>query len=444
MKISLSDLEQIFIESRKVNVQGAVVERSDLFHLAKQSLKTNIIKVFTGFRRVGKSFLLKNLAKHIENELKVPHENIFFVNFELDRLSEINAVKDLRHMFDLYNGNIPREGPVYVFLDEIQNINKWESFVRALYEQGGYQIFLSGSNSKLLSSELGTALSGRYVDFYVSPFNYHEYMKYLGKEEVLESASYLDFVDWTGDLYRSVMSFIRQGGLPESLLMERSVQHIYIKNLLNKVIVDDITARRKIRNVKSFENLFKFLTGNVSGITSSSKLGKALNISPATVLKYIEYFENAYAIASLPRFSWKLYSVFEETDKHYLVDNALFAVANQEVKADRMLENTVYSVLKREFPDNRLFFGRDDKGKEVDFLVEDGDKEFLKIQVVHTLTDNNFKREIGNLRLANKYLRGPNFLILNQDLRTEKGEIEGVEMVLITELLVKGGDRLST
>jgi hypothetical protein len=437
MNFTIGELQQIFTESQKINVETAI-KRDSYFQPLLQAAQEPVIKAITGFRRVGKSFLLKKLSRHLQQEQGIKQENIFFVNFEMDRLADIEDVKALRNLFDFYKANIAQPGPIYLFLDEVQVVAQWERFVRSLYEQGNYQLFISGSNSELLSSELSSSLSGRFVDFYIAPFDFSEFSQYKGYNLDRKTIKTADFYDMDSDLFQLARQYLTLGGLPEAIGMSKRTRFLYLKNLLKTVIVEDVVKRHNVRQISAFENLYSFLAANVSGRTSVNNLAQELDITPPTISKYIRYLRQAYALFSLPRFSWKLYSIFKATDKNYLIDNGLFQVVAKDVSLDRKIENTVYQLLKRQFPTHKIFFASDERGREVDFLIKTDIKEFIKIQVTHTLTDENESRELGNLHLANKYLTGPNFLLYWQDLRRDKAQPEEITMLPLTKFLVQG------
>ncbi len=399
----------------------------------QEALSNNLIKVLTGFRRVGKSFLMKLLVDDLIKNKKIPFNNIFYINFENDLANKITNADDLRKVFNIHYLRSDKSQSYILFLDEVQNILGWEKFVRSLYEQQKYQIYLTGSNSKLLSSELSTLLSGRYISLHISPFNFKEYCLYHN----IEFNNEIDHLQADSPVVNSYNDFLNNGGLPETFNLNYDFKRSYIENLFIKVMIDDIGSRFNIKNLKNFKNLFLFLLGNASGITSFRNLGRELHISATTVSTYVDYFISAYGIYSLPKFGIKLYRVFSETCKHYPVDNGFFLLSPNSTNEDQKFENLIYMHLKRKFNHNNIYFGRDYADHEIDFLIETAPKEFIKIQVVNILNDYNKKREIGNIIIANKYMKGKSILIYRQDIRRERENFRNIDIISALSFILK-------
>jgi len=408
--ISVKDLDQAIFESMQFN--STPIERDDYSSWIKRSIENKLIKAIIGFRRSGKSYLLKMLAQFLL-EQKFPSENIFYLNFENDLLSGVKTVHDLRKVWELYlqQRAIPNK-PIYIIWDEIQLVKSWEKLARTLYETEKYNIYISGSNSKLLSGELSSSLSGRSLELYISPFSFSEYLKYLkiDSKKYYPNKSQID---------QAFIKYLRRGGLAEQFELDGESASKYKEGLIQKIILDDIVKRYQIDKVKVLHNAFQFISGNLTSTLSLRKIinrlkDQGIDITPTTLDNYIHYWETSYAINKLTKFDYKLSRVFDRTAKYYVVDNIF--IPGQEENDEKRLENLVYIELIRRYGKENIFFGQDQNGYEVDFVVK-LEKEFKFFQVCYKLDDNNSKREFGNLELINKYIKGKGIVLYLDDMR---------------------------
>lgn len=410
--ISVKDLDQAIFESMQFS--STPIERDDYSSWIKRSIGNKLIKAIIGFRRSGKSYLLKMLAQFLL-EQKFPSENIFYLNFENDLLSGVKTVHDLRKIWELYlqQRAIPNK-PIYIIWDEIQLVKSWEKLARTLYETEKYNIYISGSNSKLLSGELSSSLSGRSLELYISPFSFSEYLKYLK----LDSNKYYPN---KSQIDQAFIKYLRRGGLAEQFELDSESASKYKEGLIQKIILDDIVKRYQIDKVKVLHNAFQFISGNLTSILSLRKIinrlkDQGIDITPTTLDNYIHYWETSYAINKLTKFDYKLSRVFDRTAKYYVVDNIF--ISGQEENDEKRLENLVYIELIRRYGKENIFFGQDQNGYEVDFVVKI-EKEFKFFQVCYKLDDNNSKREFGNLELINKYIQGESTVLYLDDFRKD-------------------------
>lgn len=399
--ILVNKLKQGVAESMQFPSAPSPVMRDDYFAWLKEGSKNKLIKVVTGFRRSGKSYLLKMFARFlIENG--TPKENIFYLNFENDLLSDIKTVQDLRKAWELYLREIAvLNKPIYIIWDEIQLVSSWEKLVRTLYETGKYNIFLSGSNSQLLSGELSSSLSGRSIELKVQPFSFFEYLKFLHLEAK-------DYYSNKPKIDQTFAKYLRRGGISEQFDLNENLSANYKEGLIQKIILDDIAKRYQIDKIKILQNLFQFISGNLTSTLSIRKIvgrlkDQGVEIAPLTLDTYVHYWETSYAISRLTKFDYRLSRVFTRTAKYYIADN-LFIPGRQE-SDEKRLENLVYNELVRRYGRENIYFGSEANGYEVDFIVNKNNK-FLFYQVCLQLNENNFKRETGNLTLIKKYLKG--------------------------------------
>lgn len=270
-----------------------------------------LVKVLIGQRRVGKSYILRQLAMQlIEN--CVDKKNIFFLNKEFSDFDFVKTYSDLDELVKLYKQQIKPNGRIYLFIDEIQNINGWEHIINS-YSQDyvdEYEVFISGSNSKMLSGELATLLSGRYIDFEILPLSYGEYLGITQKEDIKQS--YIDYM--------------QTGGMPELFqLSNDEVKRNYIEALKDTVLLKDIIQKYNIKDTKLLEDIFLYLINSASNLLSVRNIANYFRSSGRktsydTVSAYIGYIENTYLIHRVERFNIRGKETIAGNCKYYAND----------------------------------------------------------------------------------------------------------------------------
>lgn len=413
--ITLQKLQQAMLESREF---GSVipVDRKEYLLWLEKSINNKLIKTIVGFRRSGKSFLLKILTKSLL-EKRVPVSNIFYLNFENDLLNNIKTVSNLRNVWQVYLREIVNlDDPIYIIWDEIQLILGWEKLIRSLYEQGKYNIFISGSNSNLLSGELSSSLSGRSLKLEIKPFSFLEYLDYC---KIDRDSYYLQ----KQKIDQAFAVYLQRGGIAEQFSLDEEFLLNYQSGLVQKIILDDIIKRYAIDNVNTLQEIFEFISGNITSTISLRKIVNRLNeqgikVSTSTIDNYINYWQTSYAIEKLNKFDYRLSHVFNRTSKYYVIDNLL--IKGREQSNEKRLENLVYIELTRRYGRENVFFGQDPNGYEIDFVVKKENK-FMFFQVCIELNDKNAKREFGNLELINKYIKGIGTVLVLDDVRSNPG-----------------------
>ncbi len=309
----------------------------------KKLTSSDLIKVITGFRRVGKTFLLKLLYQYLVHGKKVPEHNILFLNFEDPRLSNYLTSEQLQNMYETFLTGANLKRKVYLFLDEVQNVDKWEKFVRYLYDtrKEQHQIFVTGSNSKLLSSEYASVLAGRVIPLKVYPFTFKEIVELIRPQNV---SKYLnEYLTW--------------GGLPEIWLQpEVSVRYLYIKNLLEKILYDDITIRYNVADPIILAKTLTYILNNVGNIVNFSKIVTTLKNSGfettrQTLKKYTQYLNNAFLVNEITNFitTSTKHIIFGKLKKFFAIDNSFITAAALEAPSikPKLLENLVFNFLDR-------------------------------------------------------------------------------------------------
>jgi len=409
--ISVQKLKQAISESKELGVV-IPIQRDRYMLWLKESINNKLIKAVVGFRRSGKSFMLKLLSKELISR-NVPTSNIFYLNFENDLLNNIKTVESLRHIWEIYLREIADPTKeIYIIWDEIQLVKSWEKLVRSLYEQGRYNIFISGSNSNLLSGELSSTLSGRCISLEIMPFSFNEYLDFLN----INSNSYYEDKRKIDTAFKN---YLMRGGIAEQFNLNESFLNNYQSGLIKKIILDDIIKRYSIANVNVLQDVFEFIRGNITSTISLRKIVNRLDeqgikVSTTTIDNYIGYWQTAYAVEKLNKFDYKLSKIFNRSSKYYCIDNILISGRNE--SDEKRLENLVYIELVRRYGRENISFGQDENGYEVDFIVKLEDQS-ISIQVCLQLNDDNSKREFGNLNLANKYLKGDGTVLYLDDLR---------------------------
>ncbi len=427
--ITVQKLKQAIAESQLLSPANPTPRNKYLSWLEKAS-ENLLIKAVLGFRRSGKSYLLKMLSLSLINK-GVPPENIFYLNFENDLLNDIKEVKSLRSIWEIYLREIANlEKPIYIIWDEIQMVQNWEKLVRTLYEQNKYNIFISGSNSQLLSGELSSSLSGRSLQIEILPFSFREFLahQHIDHTSYFRNKSIID---------KAFMTYLKRGGIAEQFMIDDNLAKNYRDGLIQKIILDDIIKRYQIDKVNVLKETFEFVRGNITSTLSLRKIisrldNQMLKLSPATLDNYLYYWQTSYAINKLVKFDYRLSQIFDRTAKYYVIDNLL--ILGGEEQNEKRLENLVYNELVRRYGRENINFAQDANGYEIDFLVRNND-EFLFFQVCLQLNDKNAKREIGNIKLIKNKIKGDGKVLVLDDLRSNTNDFD-VPIVSIIEWLL--------
>ena len=430
--ITVNRLKQAIAESQQLS-PNPPIPRDYYLSWLNNALDNRLIKAVVGFRRSGKSYLLKMLSRTLM-EKGVPMENIFFLNFEHDLLTSVKTVRELRAVWEMYLREIANVGqPIYIIWDEIQLVNNWEKLVRTLYEQDTYTILLSGSNSQLLSGELASSLSGRSLQLEILPFSFSEYLRF-------RRLDHLSYYQHKARIDREFITYLTRGGIAEQFGLDDALAANYQTGLIQKIILDDIVKRYQIDKVNVLKEAFEFVRGNLTSTLSLRKIiarldNQGLVISPTTLDNYLFYWQTAYAISRVTKFDYRLSRVFDRTAKYYVADNLL--IPGRDEATEKRLENLVYNELVRRYGRENIHFAQDANGYEIDFLVKKQDR-FLFFQVCLQLNDRNARREIDNLKLVNKYLKGDGIILVLEDIRTtpDKTPVQPVIEWLVSDAIL--------
>jgi len=369
------------------NVPQIGFDRTLYLQKIKGFANNKLIKVIVGQRRVGKSYILRQIAKKLIEQGVNPNQ-IFYINKEYIAFDFIKTYTDLNALIEYYREQLKPEGTIYLFIDEIQNIEGWEKLVNS-YAQDfttSYGIFISGSNSKMLSGELATLLSGRYVSFEIFPFSYQEYLGINGF--VNDKTTYA--------------SYLQSGGLPELFVLpnEETKRH-YVSSVKDTVLLRDIIQKNAIKEPKLLEDIFIYLVNNASNLMSINNITNYLKSSGRkttfdTVSNYIGFIEDTFLIHKAERFDIKGKETIAGNAKYYANDLAYknYLYSGFGYGIGYLLENLIYLALCR--AGYEVYVGVL-PNKEVDFVAKKA-SETLYVQCAYLLQDEStIEREFAAL-----------------------------------------------
>ena len=339
--------------------------------------------IITGIRRCGKSTLVQQLMRRCSDAL-------LYVNFDTPNLFDFR-IEDFRVLDEV----VVERGAKWLFFDEIQVVKGWEVYVRSKLEQG-FNIVVTGSNSTMLSRELGTRLTGRHIDYALYPFSYTEY---LGFTNQAASA-------------KTMERYLNCGGFPEYV---QSGDVRILTDLISDILYRDILVRYNIKDESALKSLFVYLMGNIGNLTSANKLVNAVGVkSSATVAAYFSYLENSYLVRFVPKFSYSYKTQMLNPKKVYSIDLGLHKVTSPSFSQDRghKLENEVFLELLRK--GYELYY-YSENGHECDFVACKNNAPELLVQVCERLDHDNEKREVVGLVEAMKNLHVERGIIVSLD-----------------------------
>lgn len=359
------------------------VERKEYIDKIKPFINKPVIKVITGMRRVGKSTFLKIISQKILKDIE--ESNKIYLNFETLELLKIKTdIELVEYLNPLLKD---KKNKVYMFFDEIQLVKNWERVINALRVDENYDIYITGSNSSLMSSKISTLLSGRYIQIEIQPFNFREFLKLYSDKNLVYEELFKKYINIGG------IPFLKYFDLDENSCAK------YLQDLYNTVIVKDVIEYNKVRDVDMFNRILTYVFENIGQTFSSRSIQKFLknenrNISVDTILNYLEYAKSAYIIKKVPRYDVVGKKILSVDEKYFITDHGLrYAKGfSNEKNIERILENIVYiELLSRGYKVN---IGRVND-KEIDFIAVKGDKKEY-YQVSYLLeTEETRNREFG-------------------------------------------------
>ena len=387
----------------------------------EHNLGKNMIIILTGQRRVGKSYILRLFKDKVsENE----ENNIIYINKEKHAFDNIRTYQDLNAYIDEHR-NLDKKN--YILVDEIQDIESFEKSVRSYYEEPDVEIVITGSNSNMLSSDLGNKVGGRYKEIYVQSLSYEEFMTFHKLSDSDETLS----------------KYLQLGGLPGLIrygLDEQDARE-YQMDVFNTVLLKDVIMRSQIRNVPFLENLIRFLADNTGKIISANSIARYMKsqgetITSAAIINYMKALCDSYMIHKVNRYDIHGKKLFESNDKFYFEDNGirnLLAGGRREGDIEKVIENVIYNHLIRlgyEVTVGQLQAG------EIDFVCNKSDGSRAYIQASYIIADESTReREFGNLHsIKDNY---PKYVISMTPL-VSKSDDDGVTHLSLRKFLLEG------
>lgn len=379
-----------------------------------------MIIALTGQRRVGKSYILRQLIEEIQ--IHSPAANIVYINKEKTKFNDLKNADDLSRYLE---GKLIEDTDNYLLIDEVQDIDGFENVLRSLNADEECQIIVTGSNAKMLSSELSTYLGGRYIEIHIQSLSYKEFLTFHQIE----------------DSDDSVQKYLGFGGLPHLYRLGLENEDMiweYIQNIYNTIVLKDVVQREGLRNVALFENLMSYISDNAGQLVSATSLSKYLksqrvDLTPLSALNYMKAASNAYIIDKVSRYDIHGKRLLETNDKYYFEDLGLrnmLGGSNRAGDVEKVIENAVYLHLKN--LGFKISVGTLPNG-EIDFVVEKGGNT-VYIQVAYLITEaKTIEREFGNLmKIKDNY---PKYVIsMNPMIRPQ--DYEGIKHLSLRQFLL--------
>jgi uncharacterized protein len=379
-----------------------------------------LVKILVGQRRVGKSYLLRQIISGLLQNGVHPN-NTFYLNKEIIHLDEVQNYIQLKELIEIYRKEMSPQGKVYLFIDEVQQIEGWEKTINS-YSQDytdDFEIFITGSNSAMLSGELATLLSGRYIEFRIFPFLFNEYLNYYSLDKNRDH----------------LIKYLKTGGLPELFnLNNDETRSYYISSLKDTIILKDIIQKYHIKDAHLLDKLFRYIvnnTGNLFSVNNITGFFKSNNIRANydTVANYTNYLKECFLIHEAERYDIRGKEIINGSKKYYLNDlsyrNYLFSGFDQ--SPGRMLENYIYLFFRQQ--GYTVYCGKI-RNKEIDFILEKNNVTSYVQTTWQLNSDEVIQREFGNLEsIPDHYEK----LVISMD-ELQSGNRNGIKHLQAWEL----------
>ena len=382
---------------------------------------TGIIKVITGIRRCGKSCLMQTISQEI-SETNISEKNIIYINLDKKQFKNIKTSEQLENLIDSLTQNI--KGIKYLFIDEIQNVSNFEEIINAYREEEDYSIFITGSNSYLLSGELITKLTGRYIEFELFTLSFEEYinMKKFYKKE------------FSSNLNEEFDKYIIEGGFPKTLEYDNvEEKRTYLSSIITEIFEKDIRKRVKIKNVSVFNKIQTYIVNNFGSTVSIKNILKELKkdgivIKRETLNRYIQILTDAKIIYRCNRFDMKSKRSLSSEQKYYLADLSLYFITNTDnrINYGPVLENIIYLYLRTK--GYIVSVGKIGK-LECDFIIRNNNMEYVYIQVAMTILNSKETEDREYTCLEKIKDNYPKYVITKNDLLQHRNGIKHINII---------------
>ena len=353
----------------------------------------NVIKIITGMRRCGKSYLFKLIIDELKKR-GINDEDIILIDLELPRYNHIKTREQLDEIVVPFIES--HENKVYLFFDEIQNVKEWEVSINSYYKLENTDIYITGSNSKLMSAEFATLLTGRYINIELYPFSFNEFLDY--KQELNHPSAITN--ELNSDLENFFEEYQKYGGIPLTISSQHD-KELVLNGIYSSIILNDIVERYEIRNVGLFNRIVKYIIENTGNLISANAIfnylkHEKLRITKPTIYNYLEYLENAYLIAKASKEDLVGKKEIIGSEKYYLLDTGFYKSQLEEKQRNigRILENIIFIELKRH--GYKITIGKVND-YEIDFICKKNNQK-IYIQVTYLLeNDETIEREFRPL-----------------------------------------------
>lgn len=399
-----------------------MIERPLYLNKIMPFVDTPFVKILTGVRRCGKSTILKMIQKKLKEEHHITDEQILSYRFDSMEYEDMTS----KELYQELKTKILNTKKTYLFLDEIQEINGWEKVVNTLASDYDVDIYITGSNSRMMSSEISTYLTGRYVTFHIYTLSFDEYLMFKKSYSTIY------------DIKQEFNQYVRLGGFPATHLQEYSQDEVYtiVRDIYNSTIFSDIVRRNQVKKIDQLERVVKYTFNNVGNTFSAKSISNYLKseqrkIDNETVYRYLEKLQKAYILHRCSRYDLQGKSILKTQEKFYLADISLrYAVLGYTIDSvASSLENIVYLELKRRGYD--VCIGKY-KDKEIDFVATK-QNEKIYVQVTQEIkSEKTQKREYEQLlEIKDNY---PKYMVLTDDFAG--GNYQGIKTMHITDFLL--------
>lgn len=417
--ITTTDLKEAMYRNREFFFKQVEHTKREIDY---KKINSELITIITGIRRSGKSYLIKIIKDELLKK-NIEKKQIFYLNLNDPFLIKA-TIKDIYELINIYKRELEPKQKIYYFFDEIQELKDWHKLILDLFENKN-KVIVTGSNSNLLSKEIGTYLTGRNNQIELFPFSFKEYLDFKKiKIDLKQSKEKLN------KYIKEFEEYLIKGGFPLYLKEKNpTILKDYYENILNR----DIIVRHSLANGIQIKELSFFIMSNPTSIQSYEKIRKTLQIkSVSTVKQYIDYLKEAYLIMSLDKFDYSIRKQILNPKKYYVIDNGFITQVSFKFSDNlgKLLENLVFIELKRR---NKEIYYELDK-QECDFLIKEKNKLTTAIQVCYELNTENKEREITGLKKAmKKYDIKQGFILTNN---TEY-EIENIKIKPVWKWLIE-------
>lgn len=399
-----------------------MIERPLYLNKIMPFVDTPFVKILTGVRRCGKSTILKMIQKKLKEEYHITDEQILSYRFDSMEYEDMTS----KELYQELKTKILNTKKTYLFLDEIQEINGWEKVVNTLASDYDVDIYITGSNSRMMSSEISTYLTGRYVTFYIYTLSFDEYLTFKKSYSTIYN------------IKQEFNQYVRLGGFPATHLQEYSQDEVYtiVRDIYNSTIFSDIVRRNQVKKIDQLERVVKYTFNNVGNTFSAKSISNYLKseqrkIDNETVYSYLEKLQKAYILHRCSRYDLQGKSILKTQEKFYLADISLrYAVLGYTIDSvASSLETIVYLELKRRGYD--VCIGKY-KDKEIDFVATK-QNEKIYVQVTQEIkSEKTQKREYEQLlEIKDNY---PKYVVLTDDFAG--GNYQGIKTMHITDFLL--------